>query len=79
MSNVKVKINVDFGETEDAVTENGEVKHLDDGVFELVISHESEFDIDHLESAALNTCYPALRDALSKHLEKAGKKKPASS
>lgn len=40
----------------------------------LVIGHEYEFDTDHLESALLQVNYPALRTALSEHIEQASKK-----
>lgn len=38
---------------------------------------QAEFNIDRLENALLQTSYPALRQALSDHLERASKKKPA--
>ena len=74
MSNIKVKIDVNYSETEDPVTENDCVERIDDGSFKLVIGHEYEFDIDRLESALLQVNYPALRTALSEHLEQASKK-----
>jgi len=49
---------------------------IGDGSFKLVFDHKDEFNIDRLENAALNTCYPALREALSTHLTKVSKKKP---
>jgi hypothetical protein len=77
MPNIKVKIDVGFSETEDPVTESNCPERIGDGAFKLVIGHEYEFDIDRLESALLHTSYPALRTALSEHLEQASKKKPA--
>jgi hypothetical protein len=55
-----------------AVTENNSVERIGDGSFKLVIGHEYEFDC--LESAFLQLNYPALRTALSEHLERASKK-----
>ena len=74
MRNIKVNISVDFNETDDPLTEAGGVEQMGDGSFRLVFEHEDEFNIDRLENAALNTCYPALREALSKHLTEASKK-----
>lgn len=74
MSNIKVKIDVGYSETEDPVTESDSVERIGDGSFKLVIGHECEFDIDRLESALLQVNYPALRTALSEHLEQASKK-----
>jgi spore coat protein CotF len=40
----------------------------------MVLDHQAEFNIDRLENALLQTSYPALRKALSDHLEQASKK-----
>lgn len=74
-ANIKVKIDVGYSETEDPVTESDSVERIGDGSFKLVIGHEYEFDIDRLERALLQVNYPALRTALSEHLEQASKKK----
>ena len=76
MRNITVSINVRFSETEDPVTGKDGVESMDDGSFRLVLDHRAEFDIDRLENALLQTSYPALRKALSDHLEQASKKKP---
>ena len=76
MRNIKVNISVDFSETDDVITESGAAEQMNDGSFRLVFDHKDEFNIDRLENAALNTCYPALREALSKHLTEVSKKKP---
>jgi len=76
MSNIKVKIDVGFSETEDPVTESDCAERIGDGAFKLVIGNEYEFDIDHLENALLHVNYQALRTSLSEHLEQASKKKP---
>jgi len=77
MRNIIVSINVSLRETEDPATENDGVERMDDGSFRVVLDPQAEFNIDRLENALLQTSYPALRKALSDHLEQASKKKPA--
>jgi hypothetical protein len=77
MRNIIASINVELRETEDPATGNDGVERLDDGSFRVVLDHQAEFNIDRLENALLQTSYPALRKALSNHLEQASKKKPA--
>jgi hypothetical protein len=74
MRNVIVSINVSLRETEDLATENDGVERMDDGSFRVVLDPQAEFNIDRLENALLQTSYPALRKALSDHLERASKK-----
>jgi hypothetical protein len=74
MRNIIASINVEFRETEDPATGNDGVERLDDGSFRVVLDHQAEFNIDRLENALLQTSYPALRKALSTHLEQASKK-----
>jgi PHD/YefM family antitoxin component YafN of YafNO toxin-antitoxin module len=75
MRNIKVNISVGFSETEEPVTEKDNVEKMDDGSFRLVLDYQDEFNIDRLENALLQISYPALRAALSEHLEQASKKK----
>ena len=74
MRNIVVSINVGFRETEDPATADDGVERMDDGSFRMVLDHQAEFNIDRLENALLQTSYPALRKALSDHLEQASKK-----
>lgn len=76
MRNIKIKINIGIIETEEPVEGDG-LERMDDGAFSLILDHKDEFDIDRLESALLRTSYPALRTALSEHLEHVSKKKRA--
>ena len=76
MRNIIVSINVSLRETEDSVTESDGVERMDDGSFRVILDHQAEFNIDRLESALLQTSYPALRKALSDPFEQASKKKP---
>ena len=68
MRNIVDSINVSLRETEDPITENDGVDKMDDGSFRVILDHQAEFNIDRLESALLQTSYPALRKALSDHL-----------
>ncbi len=77
MRSIKVNIKVGFSETDEPVTEENSVERVDDGSFRVILDYQDEFNIDRLESALLQTSYPALRGALSDHLEQASKKKPA--
>ena len=77
MRNVIVSINVSLRDTEELATENDGVERMDDGSFRVVLDPQAEFNIDRLENALLQTSYPALRKALSDHLDRASKKKPA--
>ena len=74
MRNIIVSINVSLRETEDFATESEGVERMDDGSFRVILDPQAEFNIDRLESALLQTSYPALRKALSDHLEQASKK-----
>jgi hypothetical protein len=75
MRNIQININVTFTETEEPVSQENCVNRIDDGSFSVILDPKHEFDIDSLESAMLASTYPALRDAMSKHLENASKKK----
>lgn len=77
MRNITANINLVLSETDDPVTEADSIERLNDGSFKLVISQQDEFNIDRVESAVLQLCYPAMRTALSEHFEQASKKKPA--
>lgn len=74
MRNIKIKISIGMSETEEAVTGGDGLERLDDGSFSVILDHKAEFDIDRLENTLLQTSYPALRTALSEHLEQASKK-----
>jgi hypothetical protein len=76
MRNIKVRITVDFIETQDPVTTGNNPERMDDGSFSITLDNKAEFDISRLENAMLRTNYPALRTALSEHLGDCSKKKP---
>lgn len=73
MKKHKIRIKVEIVECEEEPGE-GPVK-VDDGEFEMVINEQEAVSIDDCEEALLRTNYPAIRDAISKHLSKISKKK----
>jgi len=48
----------------------------EDGAFVVEMPEAFEADIDECEQALLRAKFPALRDAISRHLERVSKKKP---
>ena len=66
MSNYAIKIQVDIRATDNEVTK--EVTQSADGSFRIVVSRESGQSIDQCEHALLSVNYPAIREALSRHL-----------
>jgi hypothetical protein len=60
----------------DADDETGEVRSLGDGSFEMLLSDADATSIDRSEQAILRTSWPAMRDALSRHLSAISQKKP---
>ena len=75
MSKMMIEISIKFREAEESVTGSANTVRNDEGLFSIILDGQSKFDIDGLENALLRTCYPAMRDALSKHLEQASKNK----
>ena len=74
MSKFKIKISVEFVECDE--TENHEVNKNDDGSFSMIISEQDAISIDMCERSVLQTAYPTIREAVSKHLSQMSKKKP---
>jgi hypothetical protein len=60
----------------EAAGESSEVRSLGDGSFEMLLSDADATSIDRSELAILRTSWPAMRDALSRHLSAISKKKP---
>jgi hypothetical protein len=60
----------------DAAGETSEVRPCGDGSFEMLLSNADATSIDRSEQAILRTSWPAMRDALSRHLSMISKKKP---
>ncbi len=66
MPNYEIKIQVDIRATEQEVTPDATPSA--DGSFRIVMDHESGQSIDQCEHALLAVNYPAIREALSRHL-----------
>lgn len=66
MPNYEIYIQVDIRATEQDVTQSATPSA--DGSFRLVIGRESGRSIDQCEQALLAVNYPAIREALSRHL-----------
>lgn len=73
MGKYKVRVKVEIVET-DAATET-DVGQQEDGSFELVMSEAQAISIDDCEESLLRANFPAIREAISKHLTEISKKK----
>jgi hypothetical protein len=72
--NLKLRIKVEFVETEADPSADRHPEEQADGSFSLVLPEADELNISALDRAALDVSFPALREALSRHLAEAGKK-----
>jgi hypothetical protein len=75
MPNYEIKIQVDISTTEQDVTPD--VTPGADGSFRIIMSRESAQSIDQCEQALLAVNYPAIREALARHLSEVSKEKAA--
>ena len=73
MPNYEIKVQVDIRPTEQDVTPN--VAPCDDGSFRIVIGRDCGQSIDPCEQALLAVNYPAIREALARHLSKVSQEK----
>jgi hypothetical protein len=48
---------------------------IEDGGYKIVINEGDSVSIDNFESAVLRTAFPAIREAISRHLTETSKKK----
>jgi hypothetical protein len=72
--NLKLRINVELVETEAEASVDRHPQEQADGSFSLILPAGDELNISALDRAALDVSFPALREALSRHLAAAGKK-----
>jgi hypothetical protein len=77
MPNDEIKIQVAMRATEQDVTPDATPS--DDGSFRSVIGRESGQSIDQCEQALLAVNYPAMREALSRHLSEVSKQEAEAS
>ena len=73
MPNYEIKIQVDMSATDQDVTPGATPGS--DGSFRMVIGGESGRSIDQCEQALLAVNYPAIREALARHLSEVSKAK----
>lgn len=71
---VRTQIVVEEVDSEDG-QDGGEARQVPDGGFEMMLSEDDACSIDKSEQAILGTCWPAMREALSQHLNAVSKKK----
>ena len=75
MSRYRIQVKVELIECDDDSNENG-LKEQKDGSFAMTISEKDAISIDNCERSILQTAYPTIRKAISKHLSEISKKKP---
>lgn len=73
MSRFKIKVKVELVECDDF--EQGDLTKQEDGSFSMIISEQDAISIDKVESSVLQTAYPTMREAVSRHLTQISKKK----
>jgi hypothetical protein len=75
MKSHRIRVKVEIVESEEEARPGAGPQAVGDGEFELIISEAVASSIDDCEEALLRANYPALRDALSKHLAELSKKR----
>jgi hypothetical protein len=73
MSKYKINVTVNLVECDEET--NDSPIELEDGSYQYTINESAGESIDNCELAVLNTAYPAIRDAIARHMEKVSKKK----
>ena len=74
VKNIAFRIKIEIVETEVEASSDRCPQEEADGSFSLVLPQANELNISALDRAALDVSFPALREALSRHLAQAGKK-----
>lgn len=73
MSKYKINVTVNLVECNEQTSDSP--VELDDGSYQYTINENDGESLDNCEIAVLNTAYPAIRDAIARHMEKVSKKK----
>lgn len=73
MGAYKIKVKIELVECEE---KGSDLSKLEDDSFTMTISERDALSIDKCEAAVLQTAYPSIREAVSKHLTEMSKKKP---
>ena len=74
MSKYKINVMVNLVECNEEI--DSSPIELEDGSYKFTISENDGESIDNCEIALLKTAFPAIREAISRHLEAVSKKKP---
>jgi len=75
MGKYKIKVKVEIVESDQQNENEHGPQEQNDGSFTMIIDEKDAVSIDNSEKALLETAYPTIRHALSKHLEQVSKKK----
>jgi hypothetical protein len=70
--NIALRIKVEFVETEAEPSSDRCPQEQADGAFSFVLPEADELNISALDRATLDVSFPALREAVSRHLAQAG-------
>ncbi len=73
MGTYKIEVSVKLIECNDS--EEQDLTEQPDGSFVMKISEKDAISIDHCEKSILQTAYPTIRKAVSRHLTEISKKK----
>ena len=76
MGKFKIRVKVEIVESDQQNEYEHGPQEQNDGSFTMIIDQKDAVSIDNSEKALLETAYPTIRSALSKHLENVSKKKP---
>ncbi len=74
MSKYKINVTVNLVECDEEI-DNSPIE-LEDGSYQFTINESDGESIDNCEIAVLKAAFPAIREAMSRHLEVISKKKP---
>lgn len=74
MTNYKIRVRVGIVPSDEPA--QARPVQVDDETFELTITPAQACSIDDCEQALLQANYPAIREAIAKHLSEVSKKKP---
>jgi len=75
MGAYKIKVKIELVECEEK-EKGSDLRKLEDDSFTMTIRERDALSIDKCEAAVLQTAYPTIREAVSKHLTEMSKKKP---
>jgi hypothetical protein len=73
MTGYKVKVSVELVECNESISDTPTGQQ--NGSFSMVISEKDAVSIDKCEKTVLQTAYPTIRSALSRHLTEVSQKK----